>query len=176
MTGHAPLPRRLQLPPRFAFAQRYVQAFDRDLRLRKSAEALGFFVLERRKRRAPVHYVGLKDLTDQHIQARDGYDHVALVHPNWLTKPHNLVRALVDEGWDLWGERGEGKTGANAVADQAEEAEEWVIANRRRRRKQQFHAVALESYDILNRMGNPDGTDRTRITNVGLPAASSAAA
>lgn len=176
VVGHRPVPTALQIPRRFAFTQRYLAAFDRDLRLRRSAEASEFYVLERRKRRAPVRYLGLRDLTDQHIQARDGYDHVALVHPNWLPKPHLLVRALVSEGWDMWNERTGRKTGAQAVADQTESDEEWQRENRRRRRKQMFHAVALDSYDVLNRMGNPDGTERTRITNVGLPAAPSAAA
>ena len=168
--GHTRIPAKLQLPRRFEFAQRYLASYDRDLRLRRSAEAPEFYVLERRKRRAPVHYVGLKDLTDQHIQARDGYDHVCLVHPNWLTKPHLMVRALVTEGWDIWREQG-----SQAVADQAEDEEAWARENRIRRRKQMFHAVALESYDILDRMGNPDGTERTRINNVGLPAEHKAA-
>lgn len=169
LSGHAPVSKVLQLPPRFAFAQRYLQTFDRDLRLRRSAEARGFYVLERRKRRAPVRYLGLRDLTDQHLQARDGYDHVALVHPNWLTKPHLMVRALVTEGWDIWAEGG-----AANVADQAEHDEEWAIDNRRRRRKQMYHAMALEHYALLDRIGNPDGSERIRINNAGLPASQAA--
>lgn len=166
MTQHAPVSSSLQLPARFAFAHRYLQHFDRDLRLRRSAEAPACFVLERRKRRAPVTFRGLRNLTDQHIQARDGYDHVALVHPNWLPKPHLIVRALVTEGWDLWSEGG-----AVAVGDHIEDDESWERENRRRRRKQMFHALALEHFALLDRHGNPDGTERTRISNAGLPTA-----
>lgn len=168
--GHAPVPNALQLPPRFHFAQRYLATFDRDLRLRKSAEVQGFYVLERRKRRSPVRYLGLKNLTDQHLQARDGYDHVALVHANWLPKPHLMVRALVTEGWDIWGEGGH-----TEVADQAEADEQWAVENRQRRRKQMFYAKALEDYAILDRIGNPDGSERTRINNAGVPDAAKAA-
>ena len=170
IAGHTRIPKGLELPSRFQFTQRYLTAFDRDLRLRRSAESPHFYVLERRKRRAPVRYVGLRNLTDQHIQARDGYDHVGLVHPNWLPKPDRLVYALVNEGWDIWNQQTATSSGANAVADQMEQEEDWAQENRARRRKQMFHRVALDSFDVLNRMGNPDGTERARMNNVGIPA------
>lgn len=162
---HRPVARSLALPGRFAFTERYLATYDRDLRLRRSAEQPAFYVLERRKRRAPVQFTGLRDLTDQHIQARDGYDHVALVHPSWLPKPHRLIAKLVAEGWDLWS-----AGGAQRVATEMEDAETWAKENRRRRRKQMFRSVALEGYDLLDRLGNGDGTERTRINNAGMPA------
>lgn len=174
--GHRSVPKLLQLPPRFYFTQRYLSAYDPDLRLRRSAEAPEFYVLERRKRRAPVRFKGLLDLTDVHIQARDGYDHVALVHPNWLPKPHLMVRELVSQGWDLWQARDGQRSGATVAADQMDEDEAWAKEMRRRRRKQMFRAVALEGYATLDRMGNPDGTERTRINNAGIPGAASVAA
>lgn len=166
--GHVPVAPSLHLPRRFHFAQRYLAAFDRDLRLRRSAENPRFYVLERRKRRTPARFTGLRDQSDQHIQARDGYDHVGLVHPALLPRPQVIVFEMVANGWDLWG-----SGGSLSVATEVEDAEVWAKENRRRRRKQMFREAALEHYDYLDRHGNGDGTERTRINNVGLPAAAS---
>jgi hypothetical protein len=159
VTPHVAVPPHLALPPEFAHVMDYLALFDAELRLRRSAERPNLFVLERRLRRQPWANTGLRDESDMLIQARDGYVHVATVHPNWLNRPWKMVEALKTEGVDLWETKG-----AATVADELEYEEAWKTLTRKRRRRQLFREIALDAFDVLDRMGNPDGTDRVRVS------------
>lgn len=156
----------LALPARFRHVTAYVRRHDPDLRLRRSVERPLYFVLERRCRRRPAVNTAMRDRSDLHIQARDGYLHVSLVHPNWLRHPWNIIRELRDAGIDLWA-----GGGAQTVAGELEYEERWLKESRRRRRKDMFYDIAKEAYDVLSRMGNHDGTDVSRFNNAGHPGA-----
>jgi len=145
--GHVPVAERLTLPRRHWRAQRVVARFDRDLRLRKSAESAYWYVLERRIRQQPAVNTALRDLSDMHIQARDGYVHISTVHPAFLWMPHRLVARLREEGIDLWDSGGAGK-----IADEMAYEEQWARITRRRRRLQLFREIALDSYDPMSRL------------------------
>jgi hypothetical protein len=158
--------RRLRLPPSLAAAQRYLEAFDPSLRLRRSAETPHLYVLERRCRRRPAANTAMRDLSDIHVQARDGYIHVATVHPALLHRPHVIIAELVEQGRDTWAAGGFDK-----VFDEVQYEQAFMKETSRRRRIQHFRDVALEQFDLMARHGDADGrTGRTRISNVGLPA------
>jgi hypothetical protein len=159
MTPHVPLPRLLRLPRRYRHVPDYLAQFDAELRLRRSAERADLYVLERRIRNAPAANTGMLDLSDMHVQARDGYIHISTVHPQWLERPWNIIRALKEVGADLWDSGGAGR-----IADEADYEDQWARITRRRRRQQLFREIALDSFDTLNRVGNPDGTERTRLS------------
>jgi hypothetical protein len=161
--GHVTPSKALRLPRRFALAQRYITAFDKDLRLRRSAENPQVYILERRCRRRPVANTAMRDRSDIHVQARDGYIHVASVHPALLFRPHVIVEELRDGGRDTWEAGGGLKT-----FDEVAYEQEFMKETRRRRRARLFREVALEHYDLMNRFGDREGrTNRTRISNVG---------
>jgi hypothetical protein len=159
---HVRLSPRLRLPKRLELAQRYVAAYDRDLRLRRSAENPHVYVLERRCRRRPAVNTAMRDWSDLHIQARDGYIHVASVHPNLLARPWTIIAELREHGRDSWD-----AGGADKVLDEVEYEKQLTKEARRRRRYQMFRDMALEHFDLLDRHGNPDGTERTRVSNAG---------
>jgi len=159
---HIPVPAHLRLPAEFEDVPGYLALIDPDLRIRRSAEAMNLYVLERRCRRAPAVNTGMRDVSDMHIQARDGYIHVASVHPAWLRKPWNIVRALKQEGVDLWVEGG-----AQQVANEAEYEERWTKETRRRRRLGLYRDIAVDGFNTLNRLNI--GGERSRINNPGLP-------
>lgn len=154
----------LRLPEDLAHVQDYLHTYDPDLRLRASVEWPGFFVLERRCRRAPAVNTGMQVLSDMHVQARDGYIHVSLVHVEWCYHPWNIVIALKEQGVDLWAEGG-----AAHVNDELDYEEAWSRETRRRRRHDDSVAHYREMFDILSRLGNFDKTEVTRFNNVGLP-------
>lgn len=160
-TSHVPVPAHLRLEPEFEAVHGYLRLVDRDLRIRKSVEWPGLYVLERRCRRAPAVNTGMRDQSDMHIQARDGYIHVATTHAGWLFKPWNMVRALKEEGVDLWA-----TGGAQLCASEMEYEEHWTKVTRRRRRQGLYRDIAGEGYDLLSRM-NING-ERSRISNVGV--------
>jgi len=161
MTDHARVRPHLRLEPEFRHVEAILQTFDPDLRLRKSAERAGFYCLERKCRRRPAVNAGLGDHTDLHVQARDGYVHVSLVHWQWLTRPENIINALKNEGEDLFAK------GGHQVADEAEYEEAWTKETRRRRRYGLLRDIAVDAFDPLSRLGNGDGTEVTRFKNVG---------
>lgn len=152
----------LALPRRWRHVNDYLAAHDPDLRLRASVERAGWFVLERRCRRRPAANTAMRDASDIHVQARDGFIHIAIVHPEWLNKPWNIVQRLRDEGVDLWVKR------AEVVADEAEYEERFLRETRRRRRQDDGRAYYREMFDVLGRLGNKDGTERSRFRNPGL--------
>jgi len=155
---HVPVPPHLRLEPYCAHVAEYIERHDPELRIRKSAEKRWCYVLERRCRRAPATNAGLGDYSDLHIQARDGYVHVSLVHPQYMTRPWNIVRGLLEEGVDLFAQS------AHKVADELDYEERWAKESRRRRRLGLFRDIAVDAFPILDRLGNRDGTERTRIS------------
>lgn len=163
---NAALEPELQLDPDFGHVQAYLHQHDPDLRLRRSAEAADMWVLERRCRRAPAVNTGMRTRTDTHVQARDGYIHVSLVHREWLMHPWNILIALREEGFDVWAHGT-----ANDLVDEIEYEEAFLRETRRRKRSDEFKGHVREAFDILSRLGNRDGTERTRFTNPGLPPA-----
>lgn len=157
-TPHVELPAELELPAEYRHVQEYLDLMDPDLRLRRSAEGSGFYVLERRCRRAPAVNTGYLTLSDIHVQARDGYIHVSTVHPNWLEKPWNIMRALAEEGADLWA-----IGGAKVFTDEQEYEARFLAETKRRRRLGIFRDIARDAYGPLSALGNADGTERTQI-------------
>ena len=159
-TPHVPVPRHLALGARHRWVLDYLVQFDADLRLRKSAERPDLYVLERRLRNRPAANVGMRDQSDMHIQARDGYIHVATVHPSYLERPWRMVQQLKESGADLWDQGGAGR-----IADECEYEEEWQRITRKRRRLRLFRDIALEGYDILNHINS--GGERSRLAAPG---------
>jgi uncharacterized protein (DUF952 family) len=162
VTPHVPVPYELRLPPEFEDVYGYLSLVDPDLRIRRSLEHPSLFVLERRCRRAPAINVGMHVISDMHLQARDGYIHVSAVHANWLTKPWNILRALREDGVDLWVEGGAAK-----VDDELQYEERWATETRRRRRKSLYQEIAADALPIMQRLNI--GGSRMRFNNPGLP-------
>jgi hypothetical protein len=156
---HVPVPPHLRLDPWAAHVPEYLALADPALRLRKSAERDGYYVLERRARRMPACNAGLGDHSDLHIQARDGYIHVSIVHWQWLTRPWNILRELREEGEDLF------VRGAAKLSDELEYEEAWAHESRRRRRRGLYRDIAVDAYDPLERLAG------SRISNAGMPTA-----
>lgn len=168
--GAFELSRHLALPRRWRHVNDYLHGQDPDLRIRASVERPGLFILERRCRRRPAPNTALRDSSDMHVQARDGFIHISTVHPEWLNKPWNILRALRTEGVDLWA-----YNAPTAFADELDYEEQWARETRRRRRKEDGRAYYREQFDILGRLGNAEGrNERTRFSNPGLPAATPA--
>lgn len=170
MAGHrldtVAVDKALALPARWRHVNDYLAGHDPDLRVRASVERAGLFVCERRCRRRPAVNTGMAVRSDMHVQARDGFIHVSVVHPAWLEKPWNILRALRDEGVDLWAYKS-----SEAFADELEYEEHWARETRRRRRREDGYAYYREMFDILGRLGNVEGRDeRTRFNNPGRPA------
>lgn len=161
MSLHVPIPSHLRLPSWCAHVTEYLHRHDPELRLRVSAEQPTYFCLERRARRPPACNAGYGDHSDLHIQARDGYIHVSLVHGQWLTRPWNILRALNEEGEDTF------VKGAQRIDDELRYEERWLKETRRRRRLGLFRDIAADAYPILDRLGNKDGTEKTRISAPG---------
>lgn len=158
--------RHLALPRAYRHVADYLHAHDPALRLRRSVEVEGWYVLERRCARRRAVNTCMAERTDIHVQARDGYVHIAIVNPEYLNKPWNIVRQLRDEGADLWAEGG-----ADKFADDLEYEERLVAECRKRRRHTDGRDYYREVFDILGRLGNPEGrNERTRFSNPGLPA------
>lgn len=163
------LDERFQLEDEFAHVQEYLHTQDPDLRLRRSAERPDMWVLERKCRRAPAVNTAMRCYTDLHVQARDGYIHVSIVHREWLMHPWNIMIALREEGFDTWA-----YTHWEDVVDEMEYEERWQLESRRRRRREDYRGHLREAFDVLSRMGNRDGTERSRFSNPGLPTLASA--
>lgn len=161
VTPHVPVPEHLRLPAEFEDVPGYLELVDPDLRIRRSAEAENVFVLERRCRRAPAVNTGMRDISDMHIQARDGYIHVASLHAAWLGKPWNIVRALREEGADLWVQGG-----AQKVDDELLYEEAWDRETRKRRRLGLYRDIARDAHGPMQRLNI--GGSRTRMNNPGV--------
>jgi hypothetical protein len=168
--GPFELSRHLAPPRRWRHVNDYLRTHDPDLRVRASVERPGWFVLERRCRHRPAVCSAMHDQSDMHVQRRDGYVHVAIVHPEWMNKPWNILRALREEGVDLWA-----YTSADAFVDELEYEEHWARETRRRRQRADSRAYYREMFDILSRLGNTDGTEQSRFTNPGPAPQTSAA-
>lgn len=159
---HIPVSEALHLPATYAHVEGYLQLHDPDLRLRRSVERPAYYVLERRCRKRPAVNTGMRIACDMHLQARDGYIHVSGVHPNWLTKPWNIVRELREAGVDTWGRD------LDAIENELQYEEAWAKETRRRRRMGLYRNIAGEGFDVLNRLNI--GGERSRINNAGTVA------
>ncbi len=161
---HVPVSPALRLPEEYEHVPGYLANHDAELRIRWSLDRKGWFVIERRcRRRSPVH-CGRPDGGDLHVQARDGYIHVATGHPSWLLRPWNIVHALKREGADVFAE------GAKRIADDLDYEDKWRRESAKRRRREVFRAAAREMVTIGARLGAKEGrTERTRFSNPGLP-------
>jgi len=165
-TPHVPLPDALKLDPQVAPAQGFLEQHDPCLRLRKSAETSRYYVLERRVRRQTINHLGSRDLSDMHVQARDGYVHVSLVHPQLALRPWVIVQALKEQGVDLF------EVTAEQCANDLDYEEQWAKETRRRRRMGLYRDIAGEHFDLLARRGDAEGgTNRTRFSNPGMSSA-----
>jgi hypothetical protein len=164
--GEDRLSTHLALPRQWQNVNDYLQGHDPDLRLRASVERAGLFILERRCRRRPAVNTAMPDVSDMHVQARDGFIHISTVHPEWLNKPWNILRALRDEGVDLWAYKS-----SEAFCDEEEYEEHWAKETRRRRRHEDGLAYYREMFDVLSRLGNNVGgqSDRTDVSRWNNP-------
>lgn len=153
---HVRVAPRLRLEPEFRHVEAILRSHDKDLRLRKSAERPTFYVLERKCRRRPAVNAGLGDFSDLHVQARDGYIHLSLVHGQWLCRPANILAALHEEGEDLFAKSG------HQVADELEYEEAWAKQSKKRRRLGMLRDIAADSYDPISRL------EGTRVSNAGV--------
>lgn len=144
--GHVPVRRDLVLPREHRRVFGYLAAFDRELRIRRSIERPTCYVLERRCRRRPAVNASMTLRSDMHLQARDGYIHVSLVHPQWLFRPWKIVEALQTEGADTWAAGGAAK-----VDDELRYEERWQAETRKRRRREKYREIAVDHYAHVQR-------------------------
>jgi hypothetical protein len=155
--GHVPVPPELRVPSEHQHVFRVLALVDADLRIRRSIDRPMVYVLERRCRTRPAVNTSMALRSDMHVQARDGYLHIAWVAPIWLTRPWNIVQSLRNDGVDLW-EAG----GADRVENELQYEERWQKETRRRRRRETFRHIALEYFAHIQRH------DGARVSNPGL--------
>jgi hypothetical protein len=171
MADHVKPPTEWALPDRFAATERVLRAYDPALRLRRSIDHAGFFVLERLTANTKPVDTSAAGLTDTKMTSRDGYLHVAHVHPFFVHHPDKLLERLLANGNDMW-KSGTGHLGSAAdqyIREMKTEQDE-AKANRRRHRLQEFEGFYAESYDVLDRLGDSKShAERTRINNAGAP-------
>lgn len=142
---HVPLSDDLAVPEMFAHVQPFLARHDPQLRIRRSVERVDCYVLERRVRRRPATNTGLRDRSDIHVQARDGYLHVGLVHPSLMWRPWRIMQRLLTWGVDLW------RVGVDQVDSELRYEEVWAEETRRRRRFNLFRDIATDHWHLLNR-------------------------
>jgi hypothetical protein len=144
-------------------------ADDPALRLRRSVDHAGFFVLERLTTNTKPVDTSASGLTDVKMATRDGYLHVAHVHPFFVHHPDKLLERLLENDNDLW-RQGTGHIGSAAdryVRELATEQDE-AKAHRKRHRRQESEGFYAESFDVLDRLGDRHShAERTRINNAG---------
>lgn len=161
---HVPVDPALALDAGFRYVEDYLRVVDPELRLRKSINEPGFFVLERRCSRSRPVQVTRGALNDGQVAARDGYVHVTTVHRVYLDAPQLIVTALKEDGFDLYAEGGAAGAFQKFLTAKAE-----AKAVRRLKRDQDRRAFFREAFDLLNRTGGEGGTERTRISAAGAP-------
>jgi hypothetical protein len=159
MSDHVPVEAALALPGCYCYVEDYLRGVDALLRLRRSANHRGFFVLERRVRRSRPPETARRDLSDQHVQARDGYVHVTTVHPWYLDRPQRIVDKLREDDGD-W--HAPGNSAAQWWARQEAQASAEK-AQRSEARYREFRDFYRDSLDAVAR------TDGTRIQHPGRP-------
>lgn len=159
MSAHVVVEPGLALDPSVRYVEDILRVSDPQLRLRRSIDTPGHFVLERRVRRSKVMATSRR-LSDRGIQARDGYIHITTVHPWWLQHPDRIVARLHEDGEDLH------RVGFDTVDRQLRQADADARAQRRARRYDHFAHIAAEGYDLRQRVGH-EGVGKYRINNVG---------
>jgi hypothetical protein len=169
MADHVKPPAEWALPDQFVKTERVLQAYDSALRLRRSIDHAGFFVLERLTANTKPVDTTAAGLTDLKMATRDGYLHVAHVHPFFVHHPDTLLERLLSNDNDLW-TQGTGHIGSAAdryVRELATEQDD-ARANRKRHRRQEMEGFYAESFDVLDRLGDTRShAERTRLNNAG---------
>jgi hypothetical protein len=168
MSDHVAVEATYALPSHRRYVEDYLRAVDPALRFRRSATKQGFYVLERRCRRSKPAHTSARTMTDAQIQARDGYVHVATVHPWFLDRPQRIIDKLHEDGADMH------KVSAKSLQQELIDDEQDAKNARRRKRLDDFRSRSAATFDVLDRLGNKQGFERTRMNNVGLPAPTSA--
>lgn len=166
LSPHVPVDPELRLPRHYAYVEDYLRVHDGALRLRRSLDQPGFYVVERRVSRSkPVH---TSLYSDAMVAARDGYVHVSHVHPWFMERPARIIAKLRGDQNDLWREGG-----ARQLDATLRRQEHDARVERREKRRAWARDVASEAFDALDRLGGIGGTERTRLNNAGLPAQTS---
>lgn len=169
MADHVTPPAEWALPEQFAASERVLRAHDPALRLRRSVDHAGFFVLERLTTNTKPVDTSAAGLTDVKMATRDGYLVVSVVHPQFVHHPDRLLDRLLANGNDLW-TQGTGHIGSAAdryIRELATEQDE-AKAHRKRHRRQEAEGFYAESFDVLDRLGDKHShAERTRINNAG---------
>jgi hypothetical protein len=169
MSDHVKPPAEWALPDEFAASERVLRAYDPALRLRRSVDHAGFFVLERLTTHTKPVDTSAAGLTDLKMATRDGYLHVAHVHPFFVHHPDKLLERLLSNDNDLW-TQGTGHIGSAAdryIRELATEQDDARV-NRRRHRRQESEGFYAESFDVLDRLGDRHShAERTRLNNAG---------
>lgn len=169
MADHVKPPAEWALPDQFAKTERVLQAYDPALRLRRSIDHAGYFVLERLTANTKPVDTSARGLTDLKMATRDGYLHVAHVHPFFVHHPDKFLERLLSNDNDLW-KQGTGHIGsaADRYIGELRTEQDDARANRRRHRRQEWEAFYAEGYDTLDRLGDKHShAERTRINNAG---------
>jgi hypothetical protein len=169
MADHVKPPAEWALPDQFVKTERVLQAYDAALRLRRSIDHAGYFVLERLTINTKPVDTSAAGLTDLKMSTRDGYQHVAHVHPFFVHHPDKLLDRLLDNDNDLW-KLGTGHVGsaADRYVSELRTEQDDARANRRRHRRQEWEGFYAEGFDTLDRIGDTKShAERTRINNAG---------
>lgn len=174
-TGYIPVEPELRLPKALREAEDVVRSYDPELRLRQSLkrelrqQGCGF-ILERRARyEKPTHTETKVDLNgdllreadvDVRVASRDGYLVISPVHVSLLLRPEAMVERLK-----------EGDHANRRWQDRFQDIIDGQLEGKQQRKKARLDnnkAWARESFDILDRIGDPKtGTERTRVSNAG---------
>jgi hypothetical protein len=169
MADHVKPPAEWALPDQFAATEKVLRAYDSALRLRRSIDHAGFFVLERLTMNTKPVDTSIAGLTDLKMTTRDGYLHVATVHPFFVHHPDQMLERLLANGNDMW-KSGTGHVGSAAdryIRDLATEQDNAKAA-RKEKRISEFGDYYAESFDVLDRLGDRTShAERTRINNAG---------
>jgi hypothetical protein len=171
MSFHVLPSSELLLPESYAGVQVSLRAFDAELRLRRSVELEGCYVLERRASwTRPPHVdrkhdeLGNQVPDDLLVSTRDGYHFIAHVSQWFMERPDKIVEELRANDNDL-----------HAPGNNAEQAFQKMVSDRaaahakkRAFRLDEWGGFYRETFDILDRIGDTGShAERMRINNAG---------
>lgn len=171
MTAHPAVAPEITLPPQYVAAEQLMRQFDSALRVRRSVQHPGFYVLERRTSRTkPMHIetqydeLGNEKPSDMKVATRDGYLFISHVHPHFLDEPNRILEQLRAHGNDL---QAPGNNAARAFDQMVRDREE-AKARRAAFQLDEWDAYFRESFDILDRVGDQHShAERMRLNNAG---------
>lgn len=154
----------LRLPAHLQWVEDHLRGTDGALRLRRSNEVAGFFVLERKVSFGPPIHTK-RPHSDAWIACRDGYLFLSHVHPALVANPLELVMRLRADGGDMHAAgNGAKQTYDRIVSEKADADAKWE-----KDVEDTFEHYYREGHDTLQRMGDAHGIGRFRINNAGLP-------